>query len=105
VLVLFAVLLGFMVVAVWESYEVVRSNVATKAAALVPLYRATIALPKEAGDRMREIAREYVHQIIAMATLIGLLRPPSPPNRSRKRWLCLTTWTEATNTRLTTERP
>ena len=62
--VLFAVLLGFMVVAVWESYDAAKSNVATEAAALVPLYRATVALPKEAGDRMREISREYVHQVI-----------------------------------------
>jgi hypothetical protein len=62
--VLFAVLLGFMVVAVWESYDAAKSNTATEAAALVPLYRATIALPKEAGDRMREISRDYVHQII-----------------------------------------
>src|SRR5476651_2391877 len=62
--VLFAVLLGFMVVAVWESYDAAKSNAATEAAALVPLYRATVALPKEAGDRMREISREYVHQVI-----------------------------------------
>jgi len=62
--VLFAVLLGFMVVAVWESYDAAKSNTATEAAALVPLYRATIALPKEAGDRMREISRDYVHQVI-----------------------------------------
>ncbi len=62
--VLFAVLLGFMVVAVWESYDAAKSNAATEAAALVPLYRATIALPKEAGDRMREISREYVHAVI-----------------------------------------
>jgi hypothetical protein len=62
--VLFAVLLGFMVVAVWESYDAAKGNAATEAAALVPLYRATIALPKEAGDRMREISREYVHAVI-----------------------------------------
>ncbi len=62
--VLFAVLLGFMVVAVWESYDAAKSTAATEAAALVPLYRATVALPKEAGDRMREISREYVHQVI-----------------------------------------
>jgi Protein of unknown function (DUF4239) len=62
--VLFAVLLGFMVVAVWESYDAAKSNTATEAAALVPLYRSTVALPKEAGDRMRELSRAYVHQII-----------------------------------------
>jgi hypothetical protein len=62
--VLFAVLLGFMVVAVWESYDAAKDNVAMEAAALVPLYRSTLALPKDAGDKMREISREYVHQVI-----------------------------------------
>ena len=62
--VLFAVLLGFMVVAVWESYDAAKTTVATEAAAMVPLYRTTLALPKEAGDRIREISREYVHQVI-----------------------------------------
>ena len=62
--VLFAVLLGFLVVAVWESYDAAKENVAIVAAALVPLYRATLALPKDAGDRMREISREYVHEVI-----------------------------------------
>ncbi len=61
---LFAVLLGFMVVAVWESYDLAKTTAGNEAAALVPLYRSTVALPKEAGDRMREIAREYVHQVI-----------------------------------------
>ncbi|HTD27972.1 MAG TPA: hypothetical protein VK660_01135 [Xanthomonadaceae bacterium] len=62
--VLFAVLLGFMVVAVWESNDAAKNNVSTEAAALVPLYRATFALPKDAGDKMRELSREYVHQVI-----------------------------------------
>jgi hypothetical protein len=39
--VLFAVLLGFMVVAVWESYDAAKATAASEASALVPLYRAT----------------------------------------------------------------
>jgi len=62
--VLFAVLLGFMVVAVWESYDAANATVASEASALVPLYRATYNLPPEAGDRMREAAREYVESVI-----------------------------------------
>src|ERR1700722_14384781 len=62
--VLFAVLLGFMVVAVWESYDTAKGTAATEAAALVPLYRSTYALPKEAGDKMREISRAYVEAVI-----------------------------------------
>jgi len=39
--VLFAVLLGFMVVAVWESYDAAKTNVAVEAVSVVPLYRAS----------------------------------------------------------------
>lgn len=62
--VLFAVLLGFMVVAVWESYDAAKATAASEAAALVPLYRSTFALPKESGDKMREMTREYAEQVI-----------------------------------------
>ena len=62
--VLFAVLLGFMVVAVWEAYDAAKTTVATEAAALVPLYRAAGNLPKEAAEKLREYTREYVHEVI-----------------------------------------
>jgi len=62
--VLFAVLLGFMVIAVWESFDAARINVATEAISLVPLYRSSGNLPKEAGEKIRELIREYVHQVI-----------------------------------------
>jgi Protein of unknown function (DUF4239) len=62
--VLFAVLLGFMVVAVWESYDVAKTTAATEATALVPLYRAAGNLPPEAGDKIRALVREYIHQVI-----------------------------------------
>src|SRR5476651_2499325 len=62
--VLFAVLLGFMVVAVWESYDTAKTTVATEATSLVPLYRASGNLPPEAATRIRELTREYIHQVI-----------------------------------------
>ncbi len=62
--VLFAVLLGFMVVAVWESYDAAKATAATEAAALVPLYRSTYALPEEPGGKVRELARQYVEAVI-----------------------------------------
>ncbi len=63
--VLYAVLLGFMVIAVWESYDAAKTNAATEAADLIPLYRSTNALPQEAGDRMRELTRAYAEAVIA----------------------------------------
>jgi len=62
--VLFAVLLGFMVVAVWESYDTAKTTAATEATALVPLYRAAGNLPPEAATKIREITREYIHEVI-----------------------------------------
>jgi hypothetical protein len=62
--VLFAVLLGFMVIAVWEAYDAAKNTAATEAAALVPLYRAAGNLPKEAAEKIREYTREYVHEVI-----------------------------------------
>ena len=62
--VLFAVLLGFMVIAVWESYDAARVNVATEAISLVPLYRSSGNLPPEAGEKIRELIREYCHRVI-----------------------------------------
>jgi len=62
--VLFAVLLGFMVVAVWESYDNAKTIAATEATSLVPLYRAAGNLPPEAGDKIRALVREYIHQVI-----------------------------------------
>src|SRR5580658_4538177 len=53
--VLFAVLLGFMVVAVWESYDAAKATTAMEATALVPLYRAAGNLPPEAAAKIREI--------------------------------------------------
>ncbi len=62
--VLFAVLLGFMVIAVWESYDAAKTNAATEATNLIPLYRTTNALPQEAGDHMRELTRGYAESVI-----------------------------------------
>ena len=62
--VLFAVLLGFMVIAVWEAYDAAKTTAATEAAALVPLYRAAGNLPKGGAEKIREYTREYVHAVI-----------------------------------------
>ncbi len=62
--VLFAVLLGFMVVAVWESYDTAKTTAATEATALVPLYRAAGNLPPESAARIRELTREYIREVI-----------------------------------------
>lgn len=62
--VLFAVLLGFMVIAVWESYDAARTTVAMEAATLVSLYRTTYGMPAETGDKLRDMARDYARAVI-----------------------------------------
>ena len=62
--VLFAVLLGFMVIAVWESYDAAKNTVATEAATLVTLYRTTYGMPPETGDKLRHMARDYAKVVI-----------------------------------------
>jgi len=45
----YAVLIGCMVVAVWESYDEAHANVAEEAAMLVPLYRQTTVMAQQFG--------------------------------------------------------
>ena len=61
--VMYAVLLAFMVVAEWESYDAASSNASEEAAILVPLYRLTPAMAPEAGEKMRETIRKYAEDV------------------------------------------
>ena len=62
--VIYAVLLGFMVVAVWESYDAAHANASEEAAMLVPLYRQTTVMAPEKGAVMRELVRQYAENVI-----------------------------------------
>lgn len=62
--VIYAVLLGFMVIAEWESYHAAHINTGEEAAILVPLYRQTMAMPAEQGREMRHLLREYAEHVV-----------------------------------------
>ncbi|HXC54861.1 MAG TPA: hypothetical protein VNU97_06175 [Rhizomicrobium sp.] len=62
--VIYAVLLGFMVVAVWESYDAAHANAAEEAATLVPLYRTTYDMAPEKGAAMRKLLRGYAEAVV-----------------------------------------
>ena len=62
--VIYAVLLGFMVVGEWESYDAAHTNVAEEAALLVPLYRQTTVMAEDKGDEMRKAIREYAEDVV-----------------------------------------
>jgi Protein of unknown function (DUF4239) len=62
--VIYAVLLGFMVVGEWEAYDAAHNNTAEEAALLVPLYRQTTVMAPEKGAEMRQVLREYAEDVV-----------------------------------------
>ena len=62
--VIYAVLLAFMVVAMWETFDTAKANVAEEASLMVPLYRQTFAMTPAQGDEMRQLIREYGEGVI-----------------------------------------
>jgi hypothetical protein len=62
--VIYAVLLGFMVVGEWEAYDAAHSNAAEEAALLVPLYRQTIVIDAEKAGEVRKLIREYAEDVV-----------------------------------------
>jgi Protein of unknown function (DUF4239) len=62
--VIYAVLLGFMVVGEWEAYDAAHTNAAEEAALLVPLYRQTTVMAPEKGAEMQQVLREYAEDVV-----------------------------------------
>ena len=60
----YAVLLGFLVVVVWEAYDNAHRNVAEEAAALLPLYRLTYGMEAAHGAEARKLIRAYTVSVI-----------------------------------------
>ena len=80
--VLFAVVLGLMVIAVWESYDAAKSTVSHEAATLVTLYRTTYGLPSETGEKLRAMADRYAEAVIKDEwPLLAAKREGSPSAR------------------------
>ena len=61
---LYAVLLAFLVIAVWESYGAATDNAADEASALTTLYRETNGLPVEQRRDLRALLREYTEAVV-----------------------------------------
>ena len=62
--VVYAVLLGFLVVVVWEAYDNAHRNLADEAATLVPLYRLTYGMQAAQGTELRTLIRNYAQAVI-----------------------------------------
>jgi len=61
---LYAVLLAFLVIAVWETYGAAKENMAQEAASLVSMYRLTQGMDKSETDTMQRLIREYVEAVV-----------------------------------------
>jgi hypothetical protein len=61
--VFYAVLLAFVVVAVWEDYHDTETAVRNEAKALSDLHQASYALPEDVGDTMRKHLISYAGQV------------------------------------------
>jgi len=60
----YAVILGFMLYAVWTSYQDADINAETEANCLVSVFRVADGLPAAQRDKVHELAREYVKIVI-----------------------------------------
>jgi hypothetical protein len=62
--VLYAVLLAFVVIAVWEEFEEARVTAEREAHSVAVIWRASQGLPRPVGQRMSELCQEYARTVI-----------------------------------------
>jgi len=61
---LYAVLLAFLVIAVWESHGAAEDNAAEEASTLATLYRQTAGMPLPEQRELRSLLREYTETVV-----------------------------------------
>jgi hypothetical protein len=61
---LYAVLLAFLVIAVWETYGAAKDNAAEEASTLATMYRQTNGMPPDERAKMRGLLREYTEAVV-----------------------------------------
>jgi uncharacterized protein DUF4239 len=62
--VMYAVLLAFVIIVVWQEFEDTRLTVEKESNALAALYRLTVTLPEAEGTRLRGQLREYAQTMV-----------------------------------------
>src|ERR1700674_3714907 len=61
---IYAVLLGFLVIAVWEQYDAAKRNIADEASLLTTMYRQTYGMPADEQRQMREYLKAYTEAVV-----------------------------------------
>lgn len=62
--VIYAVLLAFLVVVVWEAYDSAHHNLGEEASTLIPFYRLTYGMEAQHGAASRKLIRQYTNAVI-----------------------------------------
>ncbi|HUZ05502.1 MAG TPA: hypothetical protein VMU62_09085 [Acidobacteriaceae bacterium] len=61
---IYAVVIGFMIFAVWGNYQAADMNVDNEASALIDLYQIADGLPVQQRDTIQNLTKEYAHVLI-----------------------------------------
>ncbi len=61
---IYAVLLAFVVIAVWEAYDAANANASEEASTLATMYRQTAGMPPDEQREMRRLLREYTNAVV-----------------------------------------
>jgi hypothetical protein len=62
--VIYAVLLAFVVIVAWETFDKAEEVVGQEASALRTIYRDSVGLPTETQAPLQELVRRYAHEVI-----------------------------------------
>ncbi len=87
----YAVIIGFMLYAVWTSFEVATGNAEAEANALVNAVRAAQALPAPHRQEITEFSRKYVQSILTeeWPAMSHVTMSPESNNNVRELWSIL----------------
>jgi hypothetical protein len=102
----YAVIVGFMLYAVWNNFGLAEVNADTEANALVNVYRLSDGLPAQQRDQLKEAARDYAVAVLdkdwpAMAE--GYTGRLASHTADQKMWQILMSVKAASGTELTAE--
>jgi hypothetical protein len=77
---IYAVLLAFVVIAVWEAHDAANANAAEEASTLATMYRQTTGMPPDERREMRGLLREYTEAVVSQEWQIQAKTGGASPN-------------------------
>ena len=96
---IYAVMVGFMLYAVWTNFQTAETNADNEANDLVNLYRAADGLPQVQRDQIQQVARSYVHSVITQEwSEMNRAKARATGDRYAGQQYILEMWTSAAHT-------